>query len=48
MISREVEFIDYEKFKPSTLRKGMGGRKLHDLYNRIWFVVYDHSRSRTK
>ena len=32
--------IDYEKFKPTTMRKGGGGRKLHDLYNRIWSVVF--------
>lgn len=28
--------IDYEKFKPVTLRRGMGGEKLHRLYNTIW------------
>ena len=32
--------INYEKFKPTTMRKGGGGRKLHDLYNRIWSVVF--------
>lgn len=34
--------IDYEKFKPVSLKKGRGGDKLHSLYNRIWGVVADH------
>lgn len=36
-----VDEIDYEKFKPTTERKGGGGKRLHDLYTRIWWVVYD-------
>jgi hypothetical protein len=35
-IDAMVDDIDYEKFKPTTLRRGMGGEKLHKLYNRIW------------
>jgi hypothetical protein len=42
MIASEIRAIDYEKFKPTTERKGMGGKKLHSLYNRIWGVVAAH------
>lgn len=36
-ISRMIVEIDYEKFKPESK-----WRDLHDLYNRIWGVVFDH------
>lgn len=42
LIRFEVTEIDYEKFKPTTLRKGGGGQRLHNLYNRIWGVVASH------
>ncbi len=32
--------IDYEKFKPTTLRNGAGGKHLHMVYNEIWHVVF--------
>lgn len=32
--------IDYEKFKPTTMRKGGGGKHLHMMYNEIWHVVF--------
>ncbi len=38
----EVAAIDYTKFKPTTERRGGGGRKLHDLYDFIWYVVAKH------
>ena len=41
-MGEEIMAIDYEKFKPTTLRKGMGGERLHHLYNRIWGVVATH------
>lgn len=48
VISEDIRAIDYTKFKPTTLRKGGGGVNLHDLYNRIWFAVYDHYDRRRK
>ncbi len=41
-VSQMIIQIDYEKFKPTTDRKGAGGKKLHRLYNKIWGVVIDH------
>lgn len=38
-IGAEINHIDYEKFKPTTERKGGGGRGLHNLYNSIWGVI---------
>lgn len=35
-----IEQIDYEKFKPTTMEKGNGGKHLHMLYNEIWQVVF--------
>ena len=35
----EINHINYEKFKPTTLRRGGGGEALHNLYNSIWGVV---------
>jgi hypothetical protein len=37
-----VADIDYEKFKPTVMRKGNGGRGLQNLYNSIWYVVARH------
>jgi len=37
-----VRAIDYEKFKPVSLKRGRGGESLHNLYNRIWGVVATH------
>lgn len=39
-VQKMVLEIDYEKFKPTTLRKGNGGKHLHMLYNEIWQVVF--------
>jgi hypothetical protein len=40
--------IDYEKFKPTTMRKGAGGKKLHRLYNDIWWVIWNRTGARHK
>ena len=45
VMSEEILAINYDKFKPTTLLKGMGGANLHHLYNRIWGVVADHYES---
>jgi hypothetical protein len=37
--------IDYQKFKPTTERRGRGGRKVHDLYVALWYVIARHYRS---
>jgi hypothetical protein len=46
LIAQQIAEIDYEKFKPTTARRGGGGDRLHTLYNRIWYVVADHYDSR--
>ena len=35
-----IDDIDYEKFKPTTSRKGMGGNKLHNVYNEMWYSYF--------
>ncbi len=35
-----IDAIDYEKFKPTTNRKGMGGHKLHGVYNEMWYAYF--------
>jgi hypothetical protein len=42
VINQMIVEIDYEKFKPVSLKRGRGGNRLHSLYNRIWGVVADH------
>lgn len=39
-VANMIGQIDYEKFKPTTLRKGNGGKHLHMVYNEIWQVVF--------
>jgi hypothetical protein len=41
IVNLMITEIDYEKFKPVSLLKGRGGKKLHDVYNRIWGIVAD-------
>lgn len=41
IINQMIVEIDYEKFKPVSLKRGRGGDRLHSLYNRIWGVVAD-------
>lgn len=42
VMAEEIAAINYDKFKPTTLRKGGGGERLHSLYNAIWFAVAEH------
>ena len=42
LIAAQVRAIDYDKFKPTTDRKGGGGTDLHTLYNRLWGVIARH------
>lgn len=41
-LDRLVGEINSQKFKPTTLRRGQGGVRLHDLYVRIWCVIAEH------
>lgn len=40
-VAELITEIDYEKFKPTTLRRNMGGDRLHQLYNAIWAKYLD-------
>lgn len=42
LMTWEIMEIDYTKFKPTTERRGGGGRRLHDLYDYVWYVVAKH------
>lgn len=42
LIAAQIREIDYDKFKPTTERKGGGGPRLHSLYNRLWGVIASH------
>lgn len=41
VMATEIEFIDYEKFKPTCRWDD-----LHNLYNHIWSVVFTHYQRR--
>jgi len=37
-----VRAIDYEKFKPTTGRRGGGGKDTHNLYIKLWYAIAEH------
>lgn len=37
-----VRAIDYEKFKPTTERRGGGGKDTHNLYIKLWYAIAEH------
>ena len=39
-IAEMIADIDYDKFKPTTMRKGMGGEQLHSVYNEMWYSYF--------